>query len=117
MGIDIGNKLMLVPTDQGLLRSAIQLVADEEYGGDFYEALYSLDLDYASPWFDADRESLDIGISMPTPTYEDLIDSQSSWFEALHEAQDKLGGMFAGGYVATKLDSFQHVYWGDEDGI
>jgi hypothetical protein len=29
MGINIGNKLMLVPTDQGLLHSAIQLSADE----------------------------------------------------------------------------------------
>jgi hypothetical protein len=108
MGIDIGNKLMLVPTDQELLHSAIDLIADEE-GNDFYDVLDDLGLDYASPWYDADRDSWDIGISMPTPTYEDLIDHESSWFEALHEAQDKLNSILGEG-VDTKLDSFQHVY-------
>lgn len=109
MGIDIGNKLMLVPTDQELLHSAIELIADEEFDGDFYSAMDDLGLDYASPWYDADRDSWDIGISMPTPTYEDLIDQESSWFEALHEAQDKLNSILGEG-VGTKLDSFQHVY-------
>jgi len=105
MGIDIGNKLMLVPTDQDLLHSAIELIADEEFDGDFYSALDNSGLDYASPWYDADRDSWDIGISMPTPTYEDLIDHESSWFEALHEAQDKLNSILGEG-VSTKLDSF-----------
>lgn len=108
MGIDISNKLMLVTTDQELLHSAIQLIADEE-GSDFYDVMDDLGLDYASPWYDADRDSWDIGISMPTPTYEDLIDHESSWFEALHEAQDKLNSIL-GEEVGTKLDSFQHVY-------
>jgi hypothetical protein len=109
MGIDIGNKLMLVPTDQDLLHSAIQLSANELYDGDFYDALDNLGLDYASPWYDADRDSWDIGISMPTPTYEDLIDQNSRWFDALQAAKDKLD-IIIGEDVSTKLDSFQHVY-------
>jgi hypothetical protein len=109
MGIDIGNKLMLVPTDQDLLHSAIQLYADDETDGDFWTAMSCLDLDYASPWYDADISDCDIGISMPTPTYEDLIDVESNWFKALHEAQDKLNSII-GENVDTKLDSFQHVY-------
>lgn len=109
MGIDIGNKLMLVPTEQDLLHSAIQLVANEKFDGDFWTAMDDLGLDYASPWYDASISNCDIGISMPTPTYEDLIDHESSWFEALHEAQDKLNSILGEG-VGTKLDSFQHVY-------
>jgi hypothetical protein len=109
MGIDIGNKLMLVPTDQDLLHSAIQLSADELYDGDFYDALDNLGLDYASPWYDAKHSAWDIGISMPTPTYEDLNYRQSKWFDALHEAQGKLNDI-VGEFVDTKLDSFQHVY-------
>ena len=109
MGIDIGNKLMLVPTDQGLLRSAIQLSADELYDGDFYDALDNLGLDYASPWFDADQECWDIGVSMPVANYDDLIDHESNWFACLFEAKDKLTTIL-GQEVDTKLDSFQHVY-------
>jgi hypothetical protein len=109
MGIDISNKLMLVPTDQDLLRSTIQLIADEEYDGDFYSALDNLGFDYASPWYDAGSDSWDIGISMPVPTYEDLMDQNSSWFDALQAAKDKLDIILGEG-VDTKLDSFQHVY-------
>jgi hypothetical protein len=110
MGVDIGNKLMLVPTDQALLHSAIRLVANEQHSGDFYTALDNLGLGYASPWYDADPSDWDIGVEMASPTYDDLVDGYSSWFQSLHEAQDLLDGIIGQEMVETKLDSFQHVY-------
>ncbi len=109
MGIDIGNKLMLVPTEQDLLHSAIQLVADEKFDGDFWTAMDDLGLDYASPWYDASMSNCDIGVSMPTPTYDDLMDQNSKWYDALQAAKDKLD-IILDESVDTKLDSFQHVY-------
>ncbi len=109
MGIDIGNKMMLVPTEQDLLHSAIQLVANEKFDGDFWTAMDDLGLDCASPWYDASMSNCDIGISMPTPTYEDLMDQNSSWFEALQAAKDELD-IILDESVDAKLDSFQHVY-------
>jgi hypothetical protein len=109
MGIDISNKLMLVPIDQKGLFAAIQSAADAGFDGDFHCAVSHLGLDYASPWFDASISDCDFGVEMPIPSYTDLIDSESKWFDCLHEAQDKIEKLL-GWEANTKLSSFQHVY-------
>lgn len=110
MGIDISNKLMLVPTDQKTLFDRIKAEADELFDGDIIGTAIELGLDYASPWFDATPKDCDFGVEMPSPTYDDLIDSESKWFYALHKAQTILCNLLEVEIVDTKLDSFQDVY-------
>ncbi len=110
MGIDIESKLMLVPRNQEALHQAVRTKADEEFDGDFHTALEELGLDYASPWFDADIECLDIGVELPVALYEDLIDQESKWWDSLFTAQTLIGNVLGEEIPDTKLDSFQHVW-------
>jgi len=109
MGIDIDSTLMLVPTDQKELHRAIQESADEHYNGDFYDALDNLGLEYAIPWYDADVKHWDIGVAIPSATFEDIQDTNSNWHSAVANAQILLEEIVGVG-VDTKLDSFKHVW-------
>jgi hypothetical protein len=110
MGIDIDSKMMLVPVNQETLHKVVQAKADEEFDGDFHTALEELGLDYASPWFDADIDCLDLGVELPVAKWDDLIDHESKWFESVFEAQGLLAKILGEEIPDTKLQSFQHVY-------
>ena len=110
MGIDINSKLMLVPTNQRALFARIKAEADELFDGDIIGAAIELGLDYASPWFDAAPTDCDFGVEVPSPTYDDLIDPESKWFDSIHNAQNLICELLEEVDVDTKLDSFQNVY-------
>lgn len=107
MGIDIDSKLMLV-TDYDKTYEAVLKYAEENTGGDVYGATGELNLDVASPWFDAGIDECYIGVELPTPTYEDLLDQESCWWDELNKAKDLLFKLT--GEDSCKLDSFQNVW-------
>ncbi len=107
MGLDISNKLLVVhsETDTGTLEALFEDHEESLYLG---EILDELELEYASPWFDADPEDWNIGVEISSPTYEQLLDQESPWWDELNSAVDKLNKIFGEGDI--RLDSFQHVY-------
>jgi hypothetical protein len=107
MGIDIDSKLMLV-CNQEKLYSVVEEHSEENCDGDFHEALDELGLSSASPYFDADRDCLYIGVELAPPTYEDLLDQESCWWGELNKAKDLLFKLT--GEDSCKLDSFQNVW-------
>lgn len=106
MGVDVRNKLLVVhsETDTGTLEALFE--HNEELGiGDILE---ELELEYASPYYDSCPTDWDIGVEISSPTYEQLLDQESPWWDELNSAVDKLNRIFGEGTV--RLDSFQHVY-------
>jgi len=107
MGIDIDSKLMLV-ADQTKTHEVVEKHSEENFGGDFYSSAEDLGLDVASPWYDSGHNNWFIGVDMPAPTYEDLLDQESCWWDELNKAKDLLFKLT--GEDSCKLDSFQNVW-------
>jgi hypothetical protein len=110
MGIDIGSKLMLVPVDMEPLYQAMKAITEEPLSGCKWvgEAADLAGIDYASPWYDSGDEHWDFGISLPSPTYEDLLDQESKWWDALNEAQTLLSHILGEG-IETELKALNNV--------
>jgi len=110
MGIDIGSKLMLVPVDMEPLYTAMKAITEEPLSGCDWvgEAADLAGIDYASPYYDSDPADWDFGISLPAPSYEDLLDQESKWWDALNEAQTMLSHILGEG-VETKLKALKDV--------
>lgn len=105
MGIDIESKLMLVPKGVNVYNHLSTTYPDVD---DYWNLLDELGLDYSSPYFDADREHWVVGISMCCPSYEDLLDQESSWWDELNEAKDTLNKIF--GDCNARLEDVPNVW-------
>lgn len=110
MGIDINSKLMLVPEDMESLYKTLQAVVEEPLSGCKWvaEAADLAGISYSSPWYDSDPKHWDYGISLPSPTYEDLLDQESKWWDLLNEAQTLLSHTLGEG-ITTKLVAVNDV--------
>lgn len=107
MGIDYGSKLLLIP-DSSNVYGIVCNYAEEHFDGDFYSALDELGLTSASPWYDAGWSDLDIGVELPRPTYEDLLNQESRWWDELNKAKELLDKLFGEGN--PKLYDCQDIY-------
>lgn len=106
MGIDYGSKLLLIP-DSSDVYGIVSNYAEEHYDGDFHTAIDELGLTSASPWYDAGWSDLDIGVELPRPAYEDLLDQESPWWAELNKAKDLLDKLFGEGN--HKLGAYQDI--------
>lgn len=106
MGIDISSKLLLVPSVD--IHSALNEYAEEDCHGDFWQAVDDKGLDYASPRYDSSPDDWVVGVSLPRPTYEDLLDQESEWWDSLNKAKDLLTSIC--GECDCTLTDAQHVY-------
>lgn len=106
MGIDYGSKLLLIP-DIHNAYSILEEYSEKEFDGDIWSAIDELGLGSASPWYDSSPSDRDIGVSLPSPTYEDLLDQQSPWWDELNKAKDLLDKLFGEGN--HQLGAYQHI--------
>ena len=106
MGQDISNKLLVVHSQT--CTGTLEEIFDEENGLGIEEILEELGLESASPWYGSSPENWDIGVEISSPTYEQMLDQESPWWDELNAAVDKLNKLFGEGTV--RLDSFQDVY-------
>lgn len=106
MGVDYGSKLLLVP-DNPNTYSILEEYSEKEFRGDFHSALDRLGLDSASPWYDSGWCEWDIGVCLPSPTYEDLLDQESLWWDELNKAKDLLDKLFGEGN--HQLGAYQDI--------
>lgn len=105
MSIDIESMLMLVPKGVNVYDHLSATYPDVN---DYWSLLDELGLDYASPYYDADRKHLVVGIKVLRPSYEDLLDQESSWWDKLNEAKDKLNKIF--GDCDARLEDAPNVW-------
>ena len=105
MGIDISSKLMLVPKGINVYE---HLSANHPDVDDYHGLLDELGLDYSSPYYDADYKYIVVGVSMRCPSYDDLLDQESSWWAELNEAKGKLDKIF--GDCNARLEDVPNVY-------
>jgi hypothetical protein len=108
MSVDISSKLMLVPVNKKKLFEKLHDVAENE-GMQVWQVIEDFDLEYASPWYDADPDSLDIGVELFSPAIEDITNLHSDWHIDLQRAKEKLASLI-GSDEQLVLRSFQHVY-------
>lgn len=105
MGIDIESKLMLVPKGVDVYDYLTTTYPDTNYYG---EILDNLGLDHSSPHYDSDPEYWIVGISMSCPSYEDLLDQESKWWDDLNAGKGKLDEVF--GLCDAKLEDVPNVW-------
>lgn len=101
MGVDYSSKLLLVPEHTNPFE-VVEDYSQKEWGGDFYSAADDLGLTTASPWYDAGYDNCEIGVELPHPTYEDLLDQESRWWDELNKAKDLLDKVFGEGNHTLK---------------
>lgn len=107
MGTSIGSKLLLVHSETSTDRLE-ELFEDSEEDLSIADILEELELDSASPYYDSDSTEWSIGVELESPSYEDLLDQESPWWDKLNQAGDKLHNLFGDGDIS--LGSFQDVY-------
>ncbi len=105
MGIDIESKLMLIPKGVNAYEHLSENYPDVE---DYWSLLDDLGLDYSSPWYDCDKEDLVVGVNMRRPSYENLLDQESRWWDELNEAKDTLNKIF--GERDARLEDVPNVW-------
>ena len=105
MGQSITSKLLVVHSET--CTGTLEEMFEEEglYLGDILEELGLTD---ASPWYDSSSENWEIGVEISSPTYEQMLDQESPWWDELNAAGDKLNKLFGEGTI--RLDSFPDVY-------
>ena len=108
MSVDISSKLMLVPEGDQLYKK-LKEISDKE-GVHIHNIISYFRLDYCSVCYDDHITNWVIGFELAEPSYEDLIDSESTWFKLLHSAQTRLCEIVGVELLDTKLQSVQHVY-------
>jgi hypothetical protein len=108
MSVDISSKLMLVPVNKKKLFERLHDVAENE-GMQVWQVIEDFELEYASPWYDANQDSLDIGVELFSPAIEDITNLHSDWHIDLKCAEEKLSALI-GSDEQLVLRSFQHVW-------
>lgn len=105
MGIDIESKLMLVPKGVDVYNHLSTTYPDAEC---YWVLLDELGLDHSYPHLNADPEDWIVGISMCCPSYDDLLDQESNWWDELNEAKDTLNKIF--GDCDARLEDVPNVW-------
>ena len=109
MGIDYRSKLLVV-FDGDIVSLLEDMLELEEYEdcSDVNDLIDELGLDSASPWYDAPQEEWAIGFKISDPSYEDLLDQESDWWDKFNEYATKLTELFGEGDIS--LEAHHHIY-------
>ncbi len=106
MGQSISSKLLVVHSEIDI--ETLQAMFNEEDNLSIGDIIEELGLESASPWYDSPPENWNIGVEISSPTYEQMLDQESPWWDELNAAVDKLNELFGEGTIS--LDSFQNIY-------
>ncbi len=109
MGVDYSSRLLVV-IDKNIVPLLEDMLDPEEYEdyGDVNGVIEELGLDYASPWYDADISYWTIGFRISNPTYDDLRNQESEWWDEFNKYGAELNRLFGEGEIS--LEAHQHIY-------
>ncbi len=109
MGIDYQSRMLVVFDGDvvSLLEDMLELEQYEDCS-DVNDLIEELELDYASPWYDAPQSEWTIGFSISNPSYDQLLDQESLWWDEFNGYATRLTELFGEGDIS--LEAHHHIY-------